>query len=206
VSRGGHLPRGTGTGGHGQQSRRDRHRSRRYRQGWGRASPDQAIICDPGSGYYSWLAVSKPWKVTHATRYEHFVHSTGTFTRTAAFQRQLSAKVTYTVKVSGALQTPIFSLGSQTSLTLEADGKATTTSAISIKETMDDYAVFIYYDGSREVSGNFIYHRCNAAGTAYRVTSIGDARSYTSPAEGAFNCNTTPPAGSLGAVVKPQYC
>jgi len=38
------------------------------------------------------------------------------------------------------------------------------------------------------------------------VTSIGDARSCTSPAEGAFSCNTTPPAGSLGAVVKPQYC
>jgi len=172
----------------------------------GTVEPNLAIICDPGSGYYTWTSVAKPWKVTHASRYEHYTTGSGTYTKTAAFRLQLSAGISYSYGGSAGVQTPIASLGVETNLTLKASGSTTSTSSVSITEQMNNYAAYVFYDGHRRASGYFDYHQCNNNGTAESISSSGEAHSFNTPTTGALDCTTTPPSGSLGAAVKPLYC
>ncbi len=172
----------------------------------GEVGPDSIIICDPNTYAYAWSSKATPWAVLHQYTYEHFTNSTGTFTKTATAQTSVKASVSYTVGIKVSGQIPIASLSAETNLSLKSEGTQTNTASITLTETLDHYAVYVFYDGTHRATGSFSYNKCNSRGDGSTVVNKGTALSWDQPRSGALACDTTPPVGSLGATVKLLYC
>lgn len=166
-------------------------------------------LCSPNSeseAYNSWTSTAKPWTVTHATRYEHYVSGSGKYTKTAAMQVQLSAEYTYSSSVHAGVGFKIVDLGATVGVSLKAAGNITTSKSITISETMSQYDAYIFYDGSRKASGAYDHYSCNSAGSGFVKKWSGKVTSYDEPASGAVACSSNPPSSSLGYVAKQKYC
>ena len=164
---------------------------------------------DPCAGvdhYVTWTGVTKPWVITHATRYEHFTTGTDTRAYTASEQAQLTAGATFSVSGNLSANAAIVSLGATTNATLAVSGQKTAATGVTITSTMSHYAAYVFYRGNHKAGGSFTYYTCGPTGHSFVVNSRGTASSWDVLTEGALDCTTSPPSTSLGYLVKPRYC
>jgi hypothetical protein len=162
-----------------------------------------ATGCDDIDGY-TWSGIGQPWVVTHATAYEHFTHSSSTYTRTAETRVTITAGGTFSNDISGGIDIAIVKLGNKTGFSLSASGQATKSTSISVTDTMDQYGVYVFYDGHHKVSGDYVHTYCQDH--THLVSADGSVHSFDAARQGALYCPSNPPAGSLGYVVKQKYC
>ena len=162
---------------------------------------------DPCGGvdhYVTWTGVTKPWVITHATRYEHFTTGTDTRAYTASEQAQLTAGVTFSVSGNLSANAAIISLGATTNATFAVSGQKTVATGVTVTSTMSHFAAYVFYRGNHKAGGSFTYYVCGPTGHSLVVNSRGTASSWDVLTEGALDCTTSPPATSLGYLVKPR--
>jgi hypothetical protein len=170
-------------------------------------TPQIAILCDPYTdSYYLWSNVQRGWQVTHVDEIEHFTTGTRTVSTTATKVNSYTASKTLFTGATVGATTPIGSLGLEVNLTLRTAGSSTTSTSVTITDTVHEAGTYIFYRGNRTAKGDFTQYQCNSNGTAFNVVATGKAFSFQIAVDGALQCSLTPNAGSLAAFIKPRYC
>ncbi|MGC9537704.1 hypothetical protein [Streptomyces sp. UG1] len=174
------------------------------------AAGDFTTMAEPCDGWVgttiSVSNVSKPKKLTHASRYYNGTTSNATASRTASRQLTLTAGITVSSGVSVEGGPVVAKLGATAGVSVAASGSATTSSSISFTATIKPRQSVVIYQGRVKVTGKYKVRKCTSGSGTMRVTT-GTARSYRTVLEtGAAACNVTQPSGSYAALAKNNYC
>jgi hypothetical protein len=161
--------------------------------------------CNPGYTQITWSSVSSPWQVTHATGYENAGTTKVTWTRTAAFQKKLTASISITAGATVKANTVINSLEAHVSTTLAAAGEVTSTTSETYSGTIPAGHTAIFFAGNRQSTGTWVYKQCGNDAQMHQTAS-GTAKSWQAQRGGVVDCSTAPSSTSLAYVAKAKYC
>lgn len=159
----------------------------------------QAILCSSGEHYSDVSSIVKSNTITHDLSVSVAPGSSSTITRTSSFVRSVGAGIDGTTTASVEANSVIAKASGTISVTLKASGNITRTSDISSQwsfsssSTARRYALFF---GTLKVTGNYVYHYCNSARTAFNSTS-GTFASWNVEAQGTALCGYPYASGSI---------
>ena len=153
-----------------------------------------------------WKSVKKPWAVTHSTGYENFSGSTGTYTKTAAYQTQLSAGATAETEAGIEADAFIGKLSGKVKFTLALNKQKTKSGSQSVTATMSPNRVFQFYAGNRAASGSYNHWEQLPSTGKWTLIWTSKVRSHGMYREGAVKCGSKVPKDTLAYVVNRDYC
>ena len=166
-----------------------------------------AIPCDGYVGsYYSVSNVTKPKKITHATRHYNGTSSNITSSFSTSRQQTLTAGVTITSGVSISGDAVIAKLEASSSLSLAVSGSSTSGSSVSVSATVKPQKYVVTYAGRVQVTGAGPRTPAPAATARSYVSGRGTGRSHHVQEIGAAQCDISQPSGSMAALAKSSYC
>jgi hypothetical protein len=169
--------------------------------GGGTVSPDAVLICDPNYQYANFTSHSTPWYLTHATGYTIPSGGTGSVSKTVSKIGSVTAAVSYSSSAKVSADVVFGSLEGTVGVSIEASGTITVQTSETVTVNLNSSGRYVFFDGVHKASGNWSGGICNGSGTAVTYTN-GSAVSWSITWDGAVNCASSYPSGSLEALAR----
>ncbi|EKX66290.1 hypothetical protein PV416_38735 [Streptomyces ipomoeae] len=170
------------------------------------AAPSGPMICDPGSIALKWDFVSKKWVVTHAAMVEK-KYPGGSVTKKISTKKVNTVRSQVEKHGGGGIEAnfAILKLGGEAKVQLQKNKKVTNQRSESVKYKLTRQGTYVFYSGTKKVSGYYTAYRCDAGTKWVKTGQYGKAQSWTVPVEGGVHCKTKVSKNSLAHKAK-KFC